>query len=92
MLIGRKREISILNNKLQSNSSELISVYGRRRVGKTFLIREVYKSHMVFELTGYYKGSMRDQLRNFYMQLISRSATFNRVKMPDNWRSSTLPG
>lgn len=85
MLVGRKREISILNKMLKSNSSELIAVYGRRRVGKTFLIREIYKKHMVFELTGYYKGSMHDQLRNFHTQLQSSSARFNKVKVPDNW-------
>ena len=37
-LIGRKAEIDILNEALTSNGAELVAVYGRRRVGKTFLI------------------------------------------------------
>ncbi len=68
MLAGRKKEIKILNEMLGSDSSELVAVYGRRRVGKTFLIREVFKKQMVFELTGLYKGSMKDQLQNFHTQ------------------------
>jgi hypothetical protein len=85
MLIGRKKEISNLNKMLSSNSSELIAVYGRRRVGKTYLIREVYRKNMVFEFTGYYKGSMHDQLRNFHKQLQSSSGRFNKVKTPGDW-------
>ena len=85
MLVGRKREISILNEMLRSKSSELIAVYGRRRVGKTFLIRECYKNETVFEITGYYKGSMRDQLQNFHSQLKSNSSRFKKVKAPADW-------
>ena len=85
MLTGRKKEIAILNEMLQSRSSELIAVYGRRRVGKTFLIRETYKSNIVFEITGYYKASMRDQLRNFHTQLKAASSRFRKVKAPADW-------
>ena len=85
MLVGRKSEITILNDMLKSKSSELIVVYGRRRVGKTFLIRETYKKHIVFEITGYYKGSMRDQLRGFHRQLKASSTRFNNVMVPEDW-------
>ena len=90
MLTGRKKEIGILNDMLQSRSSELIAVYGRRRVGKTFLIRETYKSNIVFEITGYYKGSMRDQLRNFYTQIKDASPRFREVKAPADWFTAFL--
>ncbi len=85
MLVGRKIEINILNKMLDSNSSELIAIYGRRRVGKTFLVREVYKKQIVFEFTGYYKGSLRDQLQNFHTELKTASTRFNKVKAPSNW-------
>ncbi len=85
MLVGRKKEIGILNDMLNSKSSELIAVYGRRRVGKTFLIREIYKRHIVFEITGYYRGSMRDQLRNFYTQLKTSSSRFDNERVPEDW-------
>lgn len=90
MLTGRKKEIGMMNDMLQSRSSELIAVYGRRRVGKTFLIRETYKSNIVFEITGYYKGSMRDQLRNFYTQIKEASPRFRDVKAPADWFTAFL--
>ena len=43
MLIGREYEIATLRGLMTSDESQFVAVYGRRRVGKTFLIREVYK-------------------------------------------------
>jgi len=85
MVIGRINEIRILDDMLGSDSSELLAIYGRRRVGKTFLIREIYKNHIVFELTGLYKGSMKDQLQNFHTQLKSSSKKFENTKVPGDW-------
>ena len=45
MLIGRENEIATLHGLMSSDESQFVAVYGRRRVGKTFLIREAYKSH-----------------------------------------------
>ena len=85
MLVGRIREVEIMHEMLSSNSSELIAVFGRRRVGKTFLIREVCKKQMVFELTGLYKGSHKDQLQNFHTRIKLSSKRFENTKVPDNW-------
>lgn len=71
-LIGRKHEIEILQGTLTNDKSELIAIYGRRRVGKTFLIREFYKDHTVFEITGMYNGNMDDQLAGFFTELSTR--------------------
>jgi len=68
-LTGRKDEISLLENALASNRPELIALYGRRRVGKTFLVREVYKDSIQFEFSGVHNVSFRDQLRNFHLKL-----------------------
>lgn len=68
-LIGRKHEKNILTNALKSNRPELIVVYGRRRIGKTYLIREVYKKHIIFEFSGLHKVSFREQLTNFNLTL-----------------------
>ncbi|HPH90974.1 MAG TPA: ATP-binding protein [Ferruginibacter sp.] len=64
-MIGRKEEAAILKGLLQSGESELVSILGRRRVGKTYLIREVYKDHIVFEFTGIQDGTRRQQLDSF---------------------------
>jgi len=74
-LIGRRRETEILKSSLNDGKSNLIAIYGRRRVGKTFLIREFYKDHTIFEVTGKYNGEMGDQLEGFYKEISQRSKT-----------------
>lgn len=68
-VVGRKEETKILDHKLSTASPELIAVYGRRRVGKTFLIRTHLKENIVFELTGIHGAKMSDQLKNFSLAL-----------------------
>ncbi len=85
MVVGRKREIKILNKMLASSSSELIAVFGRRRVGKTFLIREVYTDNFVFELTGLHNGNQHDQLQNFHSQIKISSKRLENSKAPRGW-------
>ena len=50
-IIGRKEEIALLEKYMTSNHSEFIAIYGRRRVGKTFLIRQ-YQSLVLIESYG----------------------------------------
>ena len=66
-LIGREKEISILKEALDCDKPELITIYGRRRVGKTFLVRQFFKTHIQFECTGLHRGTLSDQLKNFAM-------------------------
>lgn len=68
-IIGRLEERKILDDALNSNDAELIALFGRRRIGKTFLIRNHYHKHLVFELTGVHQASMKDQLHNFSLAL-----------------------
>jgi len=49
-LIGRKKELETLKSLLNSNKSEFIAVYGRRRVGKTFLIRSAFNQQFAFHV------------------------------------------
>ena len=55
-LIGREYEKSLLTNYLQSGQSEFIALYGRRRVGKTFLIKNFFKNNFDFYATGIIEG------------------------------------
>ncbi len=68
-IIGRKREQDILRRIYESEQSEFVAVCGRRRVGKTFLVREYFEDQMVFQLSGLANGSTQKQLRNFYYTL-----------------------
>ena len=52
MIIGRERERADLENLMVSDKSEFVAVYGRRRIGKTFLIRETCRYQFAFEHTG----------------------------------------
>jgi len=64
-IIGRKAEQEILRDCLVSNKSEFIALYGRRRVGKTFLVRETLGADFVFYATGILDGSRKEQIANF---------------------------
>ena len=65
MLIGREKEIKTLQQAYHSEYSEFVAVYSRRRIGKTFLIREAFNYQFTFQHTGVYKESLKKQLRNF---------------------------
>jgi len=73
-LIGRDKEKQQLADALTSNEAELVAVYGRRRVGKTFLIREFYQDNLAFEFTGQQGATLATQLQNLSTKL---SETFN---------------
>ena len=64
-IIGREKEMADLQRCLDSNRSELVIVYGRRRVGKTYLVDQFFKSKYDFTYVGGHKLSQRVQLRNF---------------------------
>ena len=64
-IIGRYAEKEVLNQCLNSNKPEFLAVYGRRRVGKTFLIREYCKDHLVFSMSGAVNTPIKRQLQNF---------------------------
>ena len=49
MLIGREKEIKTLQQAYHSEYSEFVAVYGRRRIGKTFLIREAFNYQFAFQ-------------------------------------------
>ncbi len=81
-VIGRKYEKIILENALESARPELIVVYGRRRIGKTFLIRETYKDHIQFEFSGINKVSLKEQLKSFHLSLSTKKF---KCPIPTDW-------
>jgi uncharacterized protein len=72
-IIGRKKEIQQLNSILQSKKSEFLTVYGRRRVGKTFLVREYFNYKFDFQISGLANADTTQQLFNFDMALHKQS-------------------
>lgn len=68
-IIGRVAEQEILRQRINSENPELIAIYGRRRVGKTFLVRQYFNDAFSFYSTGIYQGSQKEQLSAFNRQL-----------------------
>ena len=64
-MIGREQERKMLEDARDSEYSEFVAVYGRRRVGKTFLIRETFDYSFAFQHSGLANSGMRRQLRAF---------------------------
>ena len=69
MLIGREKEKQILLSTLEEEYSQFVAVYGRRRVGKTFLIREAFENNFHFQYTGAANLTTRKQLAKFRREL-----------------------
>jgi len=81
-LIGRLKEQEILAEALQSTDAEMVSVIGRRRVGKTFLINKVYKDNISFEVSGIQNAPKDEQLMNFIIRLAQFSPETAIIKPP----------
>jgi len=84
-LIGREKEQEILQEALASYEAEMVSVIGRRRVGKTFLVTTTYEKELIFELTGIQKASLKLQLRNFRDVLTEYSESTLPIEVPIDW-------
>ena len=83
-LIGRQDEQKILQKAFASESAEMVAVIGRRRVGKTFLIKTFFKEHITFEITGLQKANQQTQINHFHFALIQQSDDQNQIA-PKNW-------
>ncbi|MDR0834685.1 MAG: AAA family ATPase [Candidatus Symbiothrix sp.] len=82
-IIGRVYEQALLNEYLQSPTSEFIALYGRRRVGKTYLVNEFFNEDFAFSITGLAKESKDIQIHNFYTALKKYGT---QIEAPaDNW-------
>jgi len=85
-LIGRDQEIEKLNRLLKSQESEFLAIYGRRRIGKTFLIDQHFKKQLCFQLVGEKDGTLKEQLGNFH-QALGKCSRKNRV-CPSSWQEA----
>jgi uncharacterized protein len=84
MVVGRKSEIAVLNEKYASAKSEFVAIYGRRRVGKTFLVRSTFEEKFTFQLTGLANANLAQQLSNFNLAMKDQCPNAKR-KNATNW-------
>lgn len=83
MIIGRAKEQRTLLELVEKEESQFCVVYGRRRVGKTYLVRETFHYNFTFQHTGVARGTYREQLSAFRDSL--RRAGMTNCAMPKNW-------
>ena len=81
-LIGREKEQRELTRLKESSQAEFVVLYGRRRVGKTFLVRSFFDDKFTFYCTGLAKGTRKQQLANFGKMLSEYS---NQTIHPKDW-------
>jgi uncharacterized protein len=82
--IGRQKELERLQRIKQSNTSEFVAIYGRRRVGKTLLVRHFFEDKFSFQVTGVAHSSLKSQLKNFQTELVKQNPTI-KYEPPANW-------
>ena len=86
MIIGREKEICKLQELYDSNSPELIALYGRRRVGKTYLVDNVFENKIFFRHAGLSpveNNTMKDQLVHFHRSL--KLSGWDKDDIPASW-------
>ena len=69
IIIGRKYEQKLINACCNSDKAELIAIYGRRRVGKTYLVKSMFNDEFAFSFTGLYDVSRQVMLEQFRKKL-----------------------
>lgn len=85
VLVGREIERKLLEKYIASGKSEFIAVYGRRRVGKTFFIRQVVGDDLVFSFSGMENASLDSQLECFWLALQKKVGD---IPKPSSWLSA----
>ncbi len=83
-IAGRVPEIQHLTKLIEKDSSSFLAVYGRRRIGKTYLIRQVYQKQLVFECSGLHESDLAQQLENFGLTL-AQTAQIKQPSLPKTW-------
>ncbi len=84
-IAGRLKEIALLQSILEKRDASFLAVYGRRRIGKTYLIRQVYENKILFECSGVLEEDMAQQLENFWRSLNEAFPQPQPVTPPKTW-------
>ena len=89
-MTGRAAQTKAMTDALKAKRSTFAAITGRRRVGKTYLIREVYKDHMCYSITGIQHADIQTQINNFMLKLAEYSNTSIIVGEVSNWQQAFI--
>jgi uncharacterized protein len=84
-IICREEELELFQETIKSSKAELVAVIGRRRVGKTFIIREFYKDDCVFEFAGIFEADLETHMQQFSKALSKHFYNTIELEDPKNW-------
>jgi AAA+ ATPase superfamily predicted ATPase len=82
-IIGRTKERKHLDALYKSGKPEFVAMYGRRRVGKTFLIRQIFENEFIFDLAGLANANTEKQLFNFNLAI--NHSDNQEFELAENW-------
>ena len=90
-MVGRKKEIQELNDLYSSGNAEFVAIYGRRRVGKTYLVDQTFEGRITFHHTGLSPienrktddGLLSSQLRSFHESMLRQGLEADHC--PKDW-------
>ncbi len=87
-IIGRHKEKARLDKIMASNQAEFLALYGRRRVGKTFLIRQYLRKNIIFDISGSQNGSKMQQIGDFFSEYLNRTQARRETQPPKTWQDA----
>lgn len=87
-IIGREQEIKRLQKAVESPRAEFVALYGRRRVGKTFLINQMFRNQYAFKMTGVIEGTLKDQFAAFSDAMTDFG--YNMPEEPKDWMQAFI--
>ena len=86
-IVGRIEEEKLIKSYCESEKSEFIAVYGRRRVGKTYLVKNTLEEKLDFVFTGIYNEKLRVQL-NYFCEELTKKTNFKIDNKPKTWKEA----
>ncbi|MEM8528313.1 MAG: ATP-binding protein [Bacteroidota bacterium] len=90
ILVGREKEKAVLNEAFHSKEAELVAVFGRRRVGKTYLVRSVFSKQIDLEFTGVQDAPRQEQIKTFSFLVGQYTDISVKLETPKTWLDAFL--
>lgn len=82
-IIGRESQKEMIMDAVKAADSQFLAVYGRRRIGKTFLVKRMFKDEFTFKYTGVENINNRQQLEQFHRSMLEQGLP--KCQRPKNW-------
>jgi AAA+ ATPase superfamily predicted ATPase len=83
--IGREAEIKTLQSLYNSEQADLVAIIGRRRIGKTYLVKTAFKNQFTFHITGVKNADKETMIQAFVAKIEELSKSKFPIPPPDNW-------